>query len=316
MAATESGSSAKAILYAFLANLSIALSKTWAPIMGVGYYRNVTQWSKGEYSNANNTEDDLQKITVYLPDRIDDHEDISLPSATPLLVTGGVNVVALGRVSDPSAADMANKGILEGRNDIDLFSLDVGLGQIDLTITPGYFEEFNPVSRRGMNLDIEAVLLDDQENPLQTSNPDLETNAQITYTVPVAGRYYLEIRGVGRGDPLGDGYTDYASIGQYYISGTVPEDDVADTAPTAPDDLIAILVDDVSIDLDWTDPTSPPEANESIYRVLRSVDGAGFSQYADLEILVIATRRTASNTSFIARLCPIIPQNALSAGNC
>ncbi len=30
MAATESGSSAKAILYAFLANLSIALSKTWA----------------------------------------------------------------------------------------------------------------------------------------------------------------------------------------------------------------------------------------------------------------------------------------------
>ena len=52
----------------------------------------------------------------------------------------------------------------------------------------------------------------------------------------VAGRYYLEISGVGRGDPLGDGYTDYASIGQYYISGTVPPDVTSTAAPTAPAD--------------------------------------------------------------------------------
>ena len=58
----------------------------WAPIMGVGYYSDVTEWSKGEYAGANNQEDDLQKITVYLPYRIDDHEDITLPAATPLLV--------------------------------------------------------------------------------------------------------------------------------------------------------------------------------------------------------------------------------------
>jgi len=254
----------------------------WAPIMGVGYYRNVTQWSKGEYSGANNTEDDLQKITTYIPYRTDDHEDVTLPSATPLLVTGGVNVVALGRVSDSAMADLANKGIVEDRNDIDLFSLDVGAGLIDLTITPGYFEEFTTGSRRGMNLDIEALLLDDLGNVLQTSNPDLETDAQITYSVTVAGRYYLEIRGVGRGDPMGDGYTDYASLGQYYISGTVPEDVVSTAPPVAPDDLIAILVDDVSIDLDWTDPISPPEANESGYRVMRSVDGGAFALRANL----------------------------------
>ena len=35
----------------------------WAPIMGVGYYQPVVQWSKGEYANANNKEDDLLKIT-------------------------------------------------------------------------------------------------------------------------------------------------------------------------------------------------------------------------------------------------------------
>nr|MCE2680615.1 M12 family metallo-peptidase [Burkholderiales bacterium] len=30
----------------------------WAPIMGVGYYKNLVQWSKGEYANANNLQDD------------------------------------------------------------------------------------------------------------------------------------------------------------------------------------------------------------------------------------------------------------------
>lgn len=35
----------------------------WAPHMGVGYYQNLVQWSKGEYLSADNTEDDLAIIT-------------------------------------------------------------------------------------------------------------------------------------------------------------------------------------------------------------------------------------------------------------
>ena len=34
----------------------------WAPIMGVGYYKQLVQWSKGEYANSNNTQDDIQII--------------------------------------------------------------------------------------------------------------------------------------------------------------------------------------------------------------------------------------------------------------
>src|SRR5262245_1636678 len=34
----------------------------WAPIMGVGYYQPMTQWSRGEYAGANNTQDDLAVI--------------------------------------------------------------------------------------------------------------------------------------------------------------------------------------------------------------------------------------------------------------
>jgi hypothetical protein len=35
----------------------------WAPIMGVAYYDNVAQWSKGEYVNANNLQDQLAIIS-------------------------------------------------------------------------------------------------------------------------------------------------------------------------------------------------------------------------------------------------------------
>src|SRR6478735_395028 len=35
----------------------------WSPIMGVGYYKNITQWSKGEYQYANNTQDDMATMS-------------------------------------------------------------------------------------------------------------------------------------------------------------------------------------------------------------------------------------------------------------
>jgi hypothetical protein len=56
----------------------------------------------------------------------------------------------------------------------------------------------------------------------------------------------------------------------------------ASVAPTAPGDLMALLSGDVNIDLDWSDPLSPTEANEAGYRVLRSVDGGDFALRASL----------------------------------
>jgi hypothetical protein len=36
---------------------------SWCPIMGAGYYVSLVQWSKGEYANANNQEDDVAIIS-------------------------------------------------------------------------------------------------------------------------------------------------------------------------------------------------------------------------------------------------------------
>jgi len=58
---------------------------------------------------------------------------------------------------------------------------------------------------------------------LGMNNPGGGTGAQIQTNL-VAGTYYLYIRNSGVGDPLGSapsGYTSYASLGQYFITGFI-----------------------------------------------------------------------------------------------
>lgn len=56
----------------------------WAPIMGVGYYQSLVQWSRGEYTGANNREDDIAIIQANgVSLRPDDHGD-SVTAATVL----------------------------------------------------------------------------------------------------------------------------------------------------------------------------------------------------------------------------------------
>ena len=61
--------------------------------MGVGYYRAITQWSKGEYANANNTQDDFAVAGQNgVAIRAGDH-GTSLATATAISVGQTVNGV-------------------------------------------------------------------------------------------------------------------------------------------------------------------------------------------------------------------------------
>lgn len=253
----------------------------WGPIMGVGYYAQISQWSKGEYADANNTQDDLQIIASYLNYRADDHEDVNFADASPLVITAGTVVSSTNPVNDPANTDPSNKGIIEDRNDVDLFFMDVGDGTINLDITPAWVANYASQTRRGMNLDVRAVLYDEFGFEVAQSDIAGDTYATLNTSV-VAGRYILSIEGVGAGDPLTNGYTDYGSLGQYFISGTVPEYLVSISPPTAPNDLMAVQSGDADIALSWTDPTSLVENNESGYRVYRQADGGSFVMIATL----------------------------------
>lgn len=165
----------------------------WAPIMGVGYYRAITQWSKGEYALANNTADEVAVMQTYgAPLSLDDHGD-TLAAATDI---SGPSVFALG--------------VIESRTDVDLFRFTTGAGNISLALSGTSSQP---------NLDISAELLDENGTVLMTSNPTGLT-ASIAATLP-AGTYYLRVRGVGAGDPVVDGYSNYDSMGEYQITGTL-----------------------------------------------------------------------------------------------
>lgn len=189
---------------------------SWAPIMGGAYYTNVTQWSKGEYAHANQTQDDLAIIGAKLGYVADDHGD-TRGTATPLSIDSSGNVNVSNPETDPHNTQPANKGIIGGRTDVDMFSLDVADGTVSLTVTPAW-DAFTRSSSRGANLDVEAVLLDANGGLVASADPVDDTAATVTATVS-AGRYYLQIDGVGNN--VGQGYSDYASLGEYFIRGSV-----------------------------------------------------------------------------------------------
>ena len=186
----------------------------WAPIMGVGYYKNLSQWSKGEYNDASRTEDDLAIITGQngFGYRVDDHSS-SLGSASAL-TTDGTSVSATG--------------LIERNTDFDVFSFTTGSGSVSLNIDP---------AARGANLDILAELLDSNGSVIGSSNPLGDLSASINENLS-AGTYFLRISGTGEGDPSGTGYSDYGSLGQYSINGTVQP---ASTDPT-------LSIGDVTVD--------------------------------------------------------------------
>jgi hypothetical protein len=129
------------------------------------------------------------------------------------VISGGTNIVATNPVSDPANAAPANKGIIEDRSDIDLFYVDAGGGTVDLSIKPAWIAAYKAQSRRGTNLDIRAALYDEFGQLVAESNPFDNTSATISASVS-AGRYILAVEGVG--ELLSGGYSDYASIGQYF----------------------------------------------------------------------------------------------------
>lgn len=191
---------------------------SWGPIMGTGYNRNVSQWCKGDYYLANNTEDDLSIISGKLTYRTDDRGNTAA-TATPLVITSGTNIVSTTPETDPTSTNSANKGVLQSNTDVDVFSFTTGPGPVNITVNPW----IQPGGTRGGNLDILLELHNSADVLLLTNNPVTDTVAQIQTNL-AAGQYYLYIRNTGVGDPFSStpsGYTSYGSIGQYFISGTI-----------------------------------------------------------------------------------------------
>lgn len=190
---------------------------SWGPIMGTGYDRHVSQWSKGEYTGANNSsQDDIANITARLTVRSDDHSDAA-SGASMITFTDVGNIVSTTPETDAGNSQASNKGIIQSRTDVDVFYFDTIGGSTTLKATP-LRESAN---MRGGNLDVQLTLKNSLGNVVSTVDPTDDTHAEIATTL-AAGRYYLFVEGVGNATSP---YSDYGSIGQYFLSGSVPISD-------------------------------------------------------------------------------------------
>lgn len=180
----------------------------WAPIMGTGYYQNVTQWSKGEYTSANNQEDDLAVIGGYLTRLADDVGD-STATAQAL----------------PRAASVAATGAVNTETDVDYYAFNAGAGVSTFVVSP------EPI---GPNLDIYAEIRNSAGAVVAWANPYDYLSATVSADLP-AGRYYLAVRSTGRGLPTAPGgYSRYGTIGRYTLNGAVPYSPPSTTAVYTP----------------------------------------------------------------------------------
>lgn len=171
----------------------------WAPIMGVGYYRGISQWSKGEYADANNKEDDYAVVGTHgLALRADE---------------------AGGTTADAAALTIGSpaSGFIAAEDDTDVYRVDVSAaGNYTATASP---------APTGGNLDIKLDLLDSSGAVVASNDPasgqsDAGTPTGLGASVSGSlqpGTYYLRIDNVGYGDPLNTGYSTYGSRGAYTL---------------------------------------------------------------------------------------------------
>lgn len=176
----------------------------WAPIMGVGYYQNLSQWSRGEYPGANNLEDDFTVIRSNgLSFRADDHGNSSA-AATYL----------------PAGTQLSVDGNLETNTDNDVFAFTTGAGAISVSVSPVKY---------GPNVDLLVELRDSAGTLVSSGNPVTTLGVTLAPTVS-AGTYFLTVRGTGKPANGTDyGYSNYGSVGFYFVRGTV-----VSTGPIAP----------------------------------------------------------------------------------
>jgi len=203
---------------------------SWGPIMGTGYGRNVSQWSRGEYYLANNTQDDLTILAgklSYLPDDV----DASTTTASFIQLNSNRFIQATTPETDPTTSSTANKGIISSTNDTDLWAFISGAGPISISVRPW----IGPAGTRGGNLDIKLELLNTEGVVLASSDPTTETIADISTTVD-AGLYYLRIQNSSYGNPTSStptGFTSFGSVGRYFITGVVANTAGVILPPTA-----------------------------------------------------------------------------------
>jgi len=164
---------------------------SWAPIMGVGYYKPVTQWSRGEYVGANNTQDDTALIARYTGWAADDYAGSTATTGTLPAGTRRYGVVNWAGDSDAFRFSLTSTHRIQ-------ISTSHNTGPVD------------------PNLNMRLVLRNSAGAQIASSSPTGDLRASMTVTLS-PGTYTVYVDGVGEGSPFNTGWSSYGSQGWYGI---------------------------------------------------------------------------------------------------
>ncbi|MES2657612.1 MAG: DUF642 domain-containing protein [Verrucomicrobiota bacterium] len=221
----------------------------WAPIMGVGYYQALSQWSKGEYAFADQPQDDLSQITNgnnNVDYRVDD-------TGSTLAASRYLEVATNNSVSA--------EGVIEQTADTDAFQFTTTGGAVTLTA--------NPVAAGDWaNLAIMGTLADATGTVIATANVQSSVSATIATTL-AAGTYTFRVTGTGKNDPLTNGFTSYASLGYYSITGTI----AGARQPTR----LSVVEHAATNTVVGTVPANNPNGSPLVYAITAGNTGGTFS---------------------------------------
>ncbi|MCX5957298.1 MAG: hypothetical protein NTW51_13075 [Cyanobacteria bacterium] len=216
---------------------------SWAPIMGVGYNKNVTSWDNGTYYGSTNGSasanyghgpNDMAVISTfngfgYQLDQIGN----DLSSTAALTIAGGV-VSQFGRIetsldSDCYSFQLQSSGNVNLKFDPYCYRAfvdrdgDWGGSNLVYTAPVSDGNSGTPYADNGTNLDLSVGLYSSSGSLLGSfNNAGLATT--LVWSNLAAGTYYVKLDGVGTGNPTSStpsGYNDYGSVGNYLISGTI-----------------------------------------------------------------------------------------------
>lgn len=173
----------------------------WAPIMGVSFSPTISQWSIGDYKYANNTQDDIAIMATQngFGFRADAQGNTAATAANLVVGTGGV--------VNPAN----NYGIIANRADVDYFRFTSNGNSAILTVTP---------APQFPDLDMKVSIVNSSGVVFASSNPIEIAPCSLHVRLP-SGTYYLVVDGSGFSTPTTNGYSDYGSIGEYRVSGTI-----------------------------------------------------------------------------------------------
>lgn len=176
----------------------------WGPLMGSPYSSSITQWSKGEYPNASNHEDDLAVVRAnglaLRPDEAGDSVATALPFSQLRSSAGG-------------------RAVITSPDDEDWYSLTDCSGTVTVGAVP---------TDIGPNLDIGLEVRGPTGALLESSTPTtVRTYSGVTglganISLPLSGGpFHVTVSGIGSGTSWsGSGYDDYGSLGTYRLSVT------------------------------------------------------------------------------------------------